>query len=69
MSTKSSSPPLSQLSNAAKAEPVRTPANKQAARSAQELLDELQARQVQLEVENAALRISLVELTHRQQLT
>lgn len=65
---RSSSPPLSKLKKAARAKPVRTPA-KQPARSTQELLHELQARQIQWETENAALRISLAELTDRQKLT
>jgi len=60
---------MSKLRNAAKTELVRTPAAKQPVQSAQEQLRVLQVHQIELEIQNEALRISLAELTNRQQLT
>ena len=56
MSTKRSSPSLSKLRNSAEAELARAPLAEQAGRTAQELLHELQAQRLALEMQNETLR-------------
>ena len=56
MRTKRSSTPLSELRNAAEAELARTPRAEQPTVPAQKLLHELQVQQIELEMQNEALR-------------
>jgi len=68
MTGKRSSPPLSNLRNAAEAGLAGMPRAARAAPSAEELLHELQVRQIELEMQNEALRTSLTDSTERKQL-